>query len=244
MKQNEIKILLLIIIILVIGGVLFLKFRTKNNVADFSNDEDKFISDYEELNYKESVNGNDYPTVTLDDNRIKYIDIDETLEILDNGYGVIYFGYPTCIYCRNAIQVLIDTVKETELEYIYYLDISKIWNVKELDENGNVIEVQEANDKYSDLLNALGEEFLSDYVIEDKEGKEINLSEKRVEIPLVVFVVNGDIVSYRKGTLFSQMDPYIPLDKDQVAGLSEIYKYGINDVLNALEEHGASLSVK
>ena len=35
--------------------------------------------------------------------------------------GVIYIGYPECIYCRVAVQVLLDTAKGTKLDNIYYL---------------------------------------------------------------------------------------------------------------------------
>ena len=47
-------------------------------------------------------------------------------------------------------------------------------------------------------------------------------------------MVNGNVVSYNKGTLFSQEDPYVELDDYQVEGLSEIYRYGINDVLDSM----------
>ena len=53
-------------------------------------------------------------------------------------------------------------------------------------------------------------------------------------VPLVIFVVDGNIVSYNKGTIFSQDDPYKELNKSQIQGLSEIYKYGINDVVNGI----------
>jgi len=53
--------------------------------------------------------------------------------------------------------------------------------------------------------------------------------------PLVIFVANGRVVSYNKGTLFSQEDPYTELDKSQVEGLSEIYKYGIRDVVDSIK---------
>ena len=51
----------------------------------------------------------------------------------------------------------------------------------------------------------------------------------------MIFVVNGDIVSYNKGTLFSQEDPYDELDDFQVNGLSEIYNYGTMDVLDSIK---------
>ena len=52
---------------------------------------------------------------------------------------------------------------------------------------------------------------------------------------LVMFIVNGNIVSYNKGTLFSQTDPFVMLDSSQAMGLSEIYQYGINDVIESIK---------
>jgi len=75
---------------------------------------------------------------------------------------------------------------------------------------------------------------LEKYVFIDDEGKEVGTKEKRVITPLVLFVVNGDIVSFNVGTLFSQEDPYVPLNQEQVDGLSGIYSYGFKDVLNGL----------
>ena len=71
----------------------------------------------------------------------------------------------------------------------------------------------------------------------NKLGKVLNKEAQSLtkDVDLVLFVVDGQIVSYNIGTLFSQENPYIPLDDSQVQGLSEIYRYGINDVLSSIE---------
>lgn len=66
-------------------------------------------------------------------------------------------------------------------------------------------------------------------------GNEFKTEDGQINAPLVLFVVDGQIVSYNIGTLFSQEDPCVPLDDSQVQGLSEIYRYGINDVLSSVE---------
>lgn len=78
------------------------------------------------------------------------------------------------------------------------------------------LDVKEEDSLYNELLNTLGKEFTVD---------------NKIYVPLVVFVVDGTIQSYNKGTLFSQDDPYVEMDASQIKGLSEIYYYGINDVL-------------
>ena len=70
---------------------------------------------------------------------------------------------------------------------------------------------------YSSLIDKLRDDFITD--------------DNKILSPLVIFVVDGEVVSHNKGTLFSQEDPYIELDDSQIEGLKEIYSYGINDVL-------------
>lgn len=70
---------------------------------------------------------------------------------------------------------------------------------------------------YSNLIEKLRDDFITE--------------DNKILSPLVIFVVDGKVVSHNKGTLFSQEDPYVELDDSQVEGLKEIYSYGINDVL-------------
>lgn len=199
-------------------------------------DEEEFRNEYEELNGEMSTDGREYPSVEVgSNNKIKYIDIDEVLDMLKDGNGVIYIGYAECIYCRSAVQVLVDTARDMELENIYYLDIDDVWDIKEVNDVGEVVISKRANDRYDELLEELGEELIINYVISDNKGEKIDTNSKRVNVPLVIFVVNGEIVSYNVGTLFSQKDPYRKLNVDQVKGLSEIYSYGIRDVLGTNE---------
>ena len=192
-------ILLVIIIVIIISG---------GNIVGIIKNSDgvKIQQSFEELNNKVSIDEREYPKVDISsDNILKYIDSSEILNIIDNKEdAVIYFGTPTCIYCRNAIQVLIDTAVETKLDVIYYF-------------NNN-----ESDTNYSELVNVLGEELTM-----EENGV------RKVYIPLVIFITDGKVVSYNKGTLFSQEDPYVPLDDSQRQGLSEIYKYGINDVISS-----------
>ena len=176
-------------------------------------------------------------------NNIKYITLDETLNILKNGTAAIYIGYAECIYCRSAVQVLVDTAKEMELENIYYLNISEVWDIKELDENNEVVTITEAEEGYHELLTELGDDYyIEQYILTNEKDEEISTGEQRVKVPLVIFVVNGEIVSSNVGTLFSQEDPYIPLDEDQILGLKEIYQYGIKDVLNGLKAEKSEIN--
>lgn len=196
---------IIIVIALIVFLILYLSSSSKiNNIINY--DGRKIAKEYESLNNKDSEEGKKYPTVNIPSNNVlKYSSSEEILKILDGGSdAVVYFGYATCLYCRTAIQVLCDTAKNTELDVIYYLD------------------VYEKDNKYDELLNVLGDE-----LVDNTDGK------KNITSPLVIFIVDGKVVSYNKGTLFSQDDPYIELDNSQIDGLSEIYGYGIKDVVDS-----------
>lgn len=211
---NNKKLLLTIAILLIVAIIVFcaLLLNEKKLVINIINQDGIQIqNEFEVLNDTNDDEGRKYPEVDIPkDNILEYTTISEVLNIFNSkDDAVIYFGYPSCAYCRNAIQVLVDTAKKTELDVLYYLNID------------------EDDKSYDELMTALG----SDFIIET-EGS------RKVYMPLVIFIVDGDIVSYNKGTLFSQEDPYVPLDDSQVEGLSEIYRYGINDVVSSKKLKG------
>ncbi|MBQ8681575.1 MAG: hypothetical protein IJ509_01530 [Bacilli bacterium] len=202
-------------ILIVIGSVLILClviiFIFLNDRSNFfgvnDNDARKFKEEYENLNDQINEDGKKYPEVHLGTNNIiEYVTVEEVVELFEeNKDMVIYFGEATCLYCRTAVKILCDVAETTDLSVIYYLPIAE-------------------NNNYDEILKYLKEE-----LIKENEGK------KEISIPLVIFSVNGDVVSYWEGTLFSQKTPYDELDESQIQGLSEIYKYGINDVLQGLK---------
>lgn len=63
-------------------------------------------------------------------------------------------------------------------------------------------------------------------------GNELT-TENKLYAPSVIFIVEGEIISYHKDTVYSQKDPYEELDESQIKGLSEIYRYGINEVIKS-----------
>ena len=203
LKDPKKLVIVLFVFALVVSGLVIV-------VMNFSfavNDEGMFYDEYTKLNNMASEDGKKYPRVTISkNNKMKYMTYDEILDVFKNkGDAVIYFGNAKCLYCRSAVSVLVDTAKGTDLEKIYYLDI------------------EGKSDKYDELLNTLGDEFV-----------DTTDNERKIYSPLVIFVADGQIVSYNKGTLFSQEDPYTELDASQIQGLSEIYRYGIRDVMDAM----------
>jgi len=228
--------LLAIILVLVFSGL----FREEGIFTARNEDGIKFANEYEKLNNQEFENGKKYPKVEIpNDNIIKYASVNDIVNIFKtNGDAVVYFGYSTCLYCRNAIQVLIDTAHESDLDAIYYIDMEEVWDKYELDANGKVVKTKEADANYYELLDLLGDELIYDYKLKNSSGKEVSVGVKRIEVPLVIFMTNGRVSSYNKGTLFSQEDPLVEMDDSQKRGLGEIYYYGIRDVVTAKKNKG------
>ena len=242
--SNKLNIITIVGTLLVVVIVLMVLFsNNKNNGFLFvnSDDEKKFKNEYESLNGEVAPDSsNKYPEVKLPtSNLIKYSTIEEVLKIFNNDEdAVIYFGYSTCLYCRNAIQVLVDTAVNTELDEMLYIDIEDYWDVLTLDNNGKVVTEKKSHDKYYELLDVLGDELITDYILKDENGNDVKTGVKRIQYPLVIFVTDGRVVSYNIGTLFSQENPFVSMDDSQIRGLSEIYRYGIRDVVVSKKNKG------
>ena len=153
MKSN--KIYLLIGIILVIIIVLSF-FTVKDN--KLTEDEKKFIIEYEKLNGKASLTSTkEYMEIKIPEkNGINYINSDKAIEILSEGTGIIYFGFPECPWCRNVVVPLLEVSIEYN-ENVNYYNAYSIRDEKELDENSNIITKKEGTESYYKILELLGD---------------------------------------------------------------------------------------
>lgn len=200
----RVKIILILISIFLITGC-----QTKNNVVDNNinnntneshinetsqNELDKFKKEYE--------TSNDIEVHIPDNTLIHYAKASEIMDILTNGTGIIYFGRPTCPWCRNIIPVLADISTKYNMVINYY--------------NPGEVSYDE-KDIYQNIKQAL-----NNYLDEDKTGQ------KKLYIPDVYFIKNGQVIGHHIGSVTSQNDPYIPLDNDQKEELKDIYERYIN----------------
>lgn len=138
MSKKKIKFIILLTIFILIIAVSSLLLLTSNK------DGQKIKDEYEILNGKINDEGKEYPIVNIDKNNIvKYTNSKEIINIINNGKdAVVYFGSPKNLYSRTAIQVLLDTAKETKLKKIYY------FNTDIEDNNSNLM-----NSLSKDLIN-------------------------------------------------------------------------------------------
>ena len=195
-------------------------------------DGEKFKREYEKLNGEIAASGEEYLTVDINKNNvIKYSMVDEIIAIVQDGTGVIYLGYPECPWCRNVVEPLLEAADSTALETIYYLNMRDIRDRLSLDSDGNVVVEVEEKEGYYDLVEALSA-ILDDYILTSTSGETINTGKKRIYVPIVIFVKNGDIVSYHADTVATQIDPYVELTEEENNELVNIYKEAIMKVID------------
>ena len=235
-----------IIVIIFLGGYFILRdVKNGNNPFDAMTataDEKEFKKEYESINGMARTNGQTNKKVNIKDkNRMEYIDIDKAIEILEEGSGVIYFGYAADPLCRNAVLPLIDAVTSTDLEKVYYVNVREddkvendIRDTYELNEHNKPKQVREGNSRYKELLVLLANQ-LPDYVLTTEKGKTVNTGEKRLEVPLVVAVKKGEVIGYHLGTIPGNKEDdsgKVPeLSKSDEKDLEGIYQEIIEDYL-------------
>lgn len=190
-----------LVVLLSVGllfGMVGCNKKEENNIVP-ETDAMKFKKEYESYNGNQNSEGLKIELSISEENPIVYAGFDEIMEILKNGTGIIYFGFPTCPWCRNIVPVLIDAAKEQNIDKIYYLDPSSIRD------NGT--------DQYEQLKS-----YLSNYLEVNSSG------EKTLYVPDVYFVKYGKIVGHHLGSVNSQTSAYTPLTDIQHSELKLIYQ--------------------
>ncbi len=230
-NQNQIQESNHNVIIRIIIGVLVIVIGLITIRLNTTNDTIKFYQEYTKDNNKQATSGKTYLEVDIPkDNIIKYAKIDEINNIIKTKTGVIYLGYPTCPWCRNVVPVLLEAASSTSLGQIYYLDMTNIRDQKEVDTDGNIKTTKEPQKGYEELLTNL-DSILDDYIIKDQNGQEYNTNEKRIYVPLVIFVKEGQIIASHAGTVDTQKDPYQKMTREEHDKLYNIYLDNIQKTL-------------
>ena len=195
----------------------------------------KFYDEYTSYNSKENSNGKYYPEVTIDKNNLYYYaSEDEVKELLNNGTGVLYLGFPTCPWCRNMVSVLNEAGKDYGIAKINYYDIKDIRSSFSFDDNNNLVK-KDGTAFYSFLLEKL-DNVLTEYGVYDKNNELVDTGEKRLYAPTVVFIKDGVVKEIIEGTVDSQNDPYILLNETQKNELKNKYLEAFNKLADLCDE--------
>src|SRR5574344_1668309 len=118
MKLKDSWKLIILVVLAIIGSLLiYYNTQVKNNITS---DEKKFKEEYESLNGKTNASNKKYLDVNIsENNNIIYTSYEEIFNIIDNKKSaIIYFGFPECPWCRNAMPVLIEAASDYGVDQI------------------------------------------------------------------------------------------------------------------------------
>lgn len=104
--KNKIILTLLAIAIILVGVIIFLNIKKKN--------EDNNVTDAKKFSEEYKIS---------EDNVFVYRNSEEILKIMKNGTGVVYLGFPECPWCSAYVVYLNEVAKENHLDKIYYYNI-------------------------------------------------------------------------------------------------------------------------
>lgn len=128
---------------------------------------------YEFVPREESISNkkfNEEYTLLDKDNVYVYKSINEIINVLSNGTGIVYLGFPECPWCQRYVVYLNILAKEYNVKEIYY------YNIKNARSNNTM--------EYQKIV-----EILKDLLPYDDNGN------KKVFVPTVVFVKNGKVIA-------------------------------------------------
>ena len=114
--------------------------------------------------------------------------------------GVLYFGFSSCPWCKEAKPILKKVAKENGIDIQY---------VKVRDE--------EKNRLYTDEQKAIIEPYIQDYMSNNDEGV------LTLYVPLVLVVKDGKVVDGHEGTLESHDATERKMTNDEKEQLTKIY---------------------
>lgn len=155
MKKNIIYTIIGLIVIGLIGLGVWLLTKDKKEQEPTLSDSEKFQKEY--------------ATSNVGDNVFVYRSIDEIIQIMKKGTGIVYLGFPECPWCQAYVKYLNEVAKEEGIKEIYYF---------------NILNDRENNTKeYQEIV-----KILKDEIETDKEGN------PRVFVPNVSFHVDGELI--------------------------------------------------
>ena len=181
----------------------------------------KFREEYMSLNGEKNDYGKKIRSINIPkENPFVYQTAEELAERIEKKESfLVYFGFAKCPWCRSVLEELIKALDDNDIDKIYYVDVLDIRDVKEVDEEGNIITTKEGTEGYKKLINQL-DEVLEDYTLA-KDEETISAKEKRIYAPNIVAISNGKPIQLETGISEKLKDPYGKLT-------SEIKKYAYN----------------
>lgn len=163
MKNKKIIIIMGIIIVILVGIIIFLLVNNNaGNEKSVETDATRFAEEY---------------TSVDENNRFKYATMDEVINTLEDGTGIVYLGFPECKWCQQYVVYLNELAEDRNISQIMYYNIRQ--------------DRQDNTEDYQTIVN-----LLKDYLTDDEEGN------PRIYVPAVIFMSNGEIIGFDDETAY------------------------------------------
>ncbi len=127
----------------------------------------------------EALNAEKIPMIVPETLNIHTLTFSELQKLLEEGSGVLYFGFPSCPWCRTLLPHLFTAMEKYQLSELYYFNPKDIRDQKTLNEAGDLVIEKETSPEYAYLLEKF-HDLLPEY-----EGLN-NPEEKRLYVPFLV----------------------------------------------------------
>lgn len=105
------------------------------------------------------------------DHPFVYVTAEEAITFLQEGSGIIMFGFSSCPWCQAIVPILYDVTQDKNINEIYYLDIKDMR--------------EKSTEEYQQIVALLGNN-----LYDDATGG------KRIYVPDIYFIVNGIIIGH------------------------------------------------
>lgn len=151
-------------------------------------------------------------------------------EIKNDASFVVYFGFPSCEWCRSALPFFIETADELEIDTIYYVDLLGVREIVSAVEDGENISFEvtrEAGEGYYELVSLIGEH-LSEYMVSKSDGTKVSTGRKRISAPSFLSVKDGEVVSIINGASRKQTSAYMELTDEVIEDYRNIFYEFLN----------------
>ena len=197
-----------------------------------SKDAISFKKDYESLNGVTNKNGKEHRTVNISKNNAFIMsNAEEIIKKIENKESFyVYFGSKLCPWCRSVIEKAVEVSNENGIDEIYYVDV---WDDegKEIlrdkytqDDNGNSVLVNDGKEEYFTLLEYL-KDVLPDYTYAANKngGAKLDIDEKRIYLPLFIYIAKGKPVRVTGGLSDLQTGSRDELTKEILADETKLF---------------------
>lgn len=206
----------------VFAALVFLISGCTNNNQKFSSDAERFQYEYETMNGKYDDYGRKARSVSIgNDNPVVYASYtDIVTQIENNATFVVYFGFAKCPWCRGALEAMLESAKNNDIDLIYYVDVYDSRDTYEI-KNGVAVKTSDGDEGYEELLSLLSS-VLEDYLLQDADETEISVGEKRIYAPNVIAVKAGEAVGIAADSLLFT-DPYGDITDEIYSDMLSLY---------------------